>query len=402
MRLSEGPRECSQIEKMGVRGTGSFAGLPANASTIDSLCRILDLAAEAVVLSNARGEIVMVNARTESLFGYERKELLGQKIEMLMPERYRHAHETKREVFSDEGRARRMGGGLELIALCKDGTEIPVEISIGPIDDHGLHFSMIVDLSERKKMQEDLEKARLQLISADRLTALGVMAAGVAHEISNPLAIIHACASNLLEMAEHDKVQESAVRKECSRIVHTAQRITKIIASMRLIAREGSRDSLRETPVSQIFAQTFELCQQRFRAHGVCLVVPALDDGIRIFCREVQVAQVLLNLLQNAFDAVAARTGEKWIELEVETSAREVSIHVIDSGPGVPDELISKIMDPFFTTKPVGQGTGLGLSISKSIAEQHGGTLAVGQRKGHTCFSLILPVPPKEAVSLCS
>jgi signal transduction histidine kinase len=96
-------------------------------------------------------------------------------------------------------------------------------------------------------------------------------------------------------------------------------------------------------------------------------------------------------MLQNAFDAVVDQAGEKWIEVRVDVLGKKIVLSVVDSGPGISEELVPRIMEPFFTTKPVGKGTGLGLSLSKAIAQQHGGDLKLSLRSGHTCFSLILP-----------
>jgi signal transduction histidine kinase len=109
----------------------------------------------------------------------------------------------------------------------------------------------------------------------------------------------------------------------------------------------------------------------------------------------VQIAQALLNLLQNAFDAVLEQNGERWVRLEVENGDNSVALSVIDSGPGVPADLRTHIGEPFFTTKPVGKGTGLGLSLSKTIAEEHGGNLEYSDDHGHTRFSLVLPLTGK-------
>jgi len=114
----------------------------------------------------------------------------------------------------------------------------------------------------------------------------------------------------------------------------------------------------------------------------------------------VQIAQVVMNLVQNAFDAVAETLDEKWVRVNVTTRDDSVVVSVIDSGPGVPPHLRARIMEPFFTTKLVGKGTGLGLSLSRSIAASHGGDLTLGEQNGHTCFMLTLPL--RKEAPLCS
>ena len=303
------------------------------------------------------------------------------------------------------------------------------------------------------EIEAELELSRARAVSSDRLSALGMMAGGIAHEINNPLAIIYASANNLLEMAESGTVPLNELQKASTRIKRTAERISRIVTSLRLIAREGSADPFQPASVGEMIEQALELCKERFRANSVRLETSLVDATLHVSCREVQIAQVLLNLLQNAFDAVADLSGDRWVRLEVATShplngSREgTALHtelsarkaqltqetphrhserslrseeslfpevgvavsqsiyevdsnheqsvifaVIDSGPGVPPELRARIMEPFFTTKPVGKGTGLGLSLSKVIVEDHGGELKLSETANHTCFSFSLPL----------
>jgi C4-dicarboxylate-specific signal transduction histidine kinase len=219
-----------------------------------------------------------------------------------------------------------------------------------------------------------------------------MMAGGIAHEINNPLAVIHASATNVVRMVESGAVQVPVVLKNCNRISQTADRISKIVRSLRHIAREGSADEFRETPVREIVDETLELCAERFRAHTIRLTVAAVDPEAVIRCREAQICQVLLNLLQNAFDEIVDLEGDRWVELAVTLHPSWVVFSVGDSGPGIAPENRGRIMEPFFTTKPLGKGTGLGLSISRSIALEHGGTLELDQESPHTCFLLKLPL----------
>jgi C4-dicarboxylate-specific signal transduction histidine kinase len=206
--------------------------------------------------------------------------------------------------------------------------------------------------------------------------------------------MIHASAANINRMAESGSVQVPTVLKNSHRISQTAERISRIVRSLRHVARESSADEFRETPVREIVDEALELCAERFRAHNI-LVVSAVDPKVVISCREAQICQVLLNLLQNAFDELVDWEGDRWVKLDVTECPGWVVFSVRDSGPGIAPENRAHIMEPFFTTKPVGKGVGLGLSISRSIAIEHGGTLELDEQSPHTCFRLKLPLPQR-------
>jgi C4-dicarboxylate-specific signal transduction histidine kinase len=250
----------------------------------------------------------------------------------------------------------------------------------------------VQDLTERKRVEDELEASRAQMVTSSRLSALGMMAGGIAHEINNPLGIIHASSANMVRLLESGSIQVPGLLKNCQRISLTADRIAKIVRSLRRIAREGSADEFRLTPVREIVDETLELCAERFRAHNIRLTVATAHPEAVISCREAQICQVLLNLLQNAFDELVDREGDRWVQMDVTLCASWVVFSVRDSGPGITPEHRAHIMEPFFTTKPLGKGTGLGLSISRSIALEHGGSLELDQESPHTCFLLKLPL----------
>jgi len=257
------------------------------------------------------------------------------------------------------------------------------------LDEQGEPVRMVginIDVTEQRRMQAQLE-------NSSRLSALGMMAGGIAHEINNPLTVIHASASDLLDLAqEAEQVPREDILRNCKRIRETANRIARIVKSLRRIAREGSQDEFCTTQVGRIVEETLEMCRERFRSRSVKLIIPEIDPTLKVVCREVQIAQVLLNLLHNAFDAVADKPGERWVRLDVAVRENALQFSVTDSGPGVPAPLRTRIMEPFFTTKDVGKGTGLGLSLSATIAEEHGGKLELTDEAGHTCFCLTLPI----------
>jgi C4-dicarboxylate-specific signal transduction histidine kinase len=249
-----------------------------------------------------------------------------------------------------------------------------------------------------KERTEELARERMKGLESSRLASLGEMAAGIAHEINNPLSVIRASAERIAERAASD----DKLAKPANRIVAVADRIAKIINGMRTFSRDGRSDPFVEVSVSEIVNDTLEFCQARFLNHGVELRVQSLNSEIKICGRSAQISQILLNLLNNAFDAIKSTSNEGWVGIELVPAARGQGpeIYIFDSGPGVPQELEAKVLQPFFTTKGVGKGTGLGLSISRSIMAEHGGTLILDAKVRPTTFVLRFPEPKEFGLSL--
>jgi len=239
------------------------------------------------------------------------------------------------------------------------------------------------DITQPKAMET-------QLIAMDRMIALGTLAGGIAHEINNPLTIISLKTTQLWELSKAGKLTNEHLEKSSKSIDSTIQRISKIIKGLKAFARETEHDPFTITPLSEIIAETLEFCQAKFESHGIKLQLSALRNALRLECRPVQISQVILNLLNNSFDAIEHNTTS-WISIDVKDLGEMIEIAVTDSGNGLTKEVASKLMQPFFTTKGVGKGTGLGLSISQGIIKDHNGTLLYDASSQNTRFVVRLP-----------
>lgn len=247
------------------------------------------------------------------------------------------------------------------------------------------------DITQKKHSEEQL--ALEQLLREKRSKALTHMAAGLAHEISNPLAIIHGVASGLALLADAEApVAPDEVRLASENILKTANRASNILRGLRGFAREAAQEPMEITSICEIVEQCTELQQDRFEQQAVHLTTD-MESGIADFlCREVQIGQILTNLLNNAFDAITQSDAtERWIAVSVKSAQNQISVDVTDSGPGIQDQFKAHIMEPFFTTKESGLGMGVGLSLSRAIAQDHGGTLTLLEDSEHTTFRLVLP-----------
>lgn len=244
---------------------------------------------------------------------------------------------------------------------------------------------------ERRMNNEKLEKGRSQLIQSAKMAALGEMASGVAHEINNPLAIIVGKVHSIERILKLNNYQSTDLENGLQKIKQTAERIGKIVSGLRTFSRSGEHDPFSPEELRTIVEDSISLCSERFRNHGIILSIGEVPD-IKINCRMTQISQVFLNLLSNAFDAVQTEnTKEVSVIFKLDQQSSFVNIEIVDSGPGIPENIAKNIMQPFFTTKEVGKGTGLGLSISSGIIEEHKGRLYLDQQSESTKFVISLP-----------
>lgn len=239
------------------------------------------------------------------------------------------------------------------------------------------------------KIHKKAEDQKIKAVSAANLASLGEMAGGIAHEINNPLAILSGNTTRLRRICKTEAFDRAELLETCDRMDSTIMRISKIINSMRVLSRNGSEDPFVKISVKQLISDVVIVCQEKFRHGNVDFKVSETSEDLQVLCRPVEISQVLINLLNNAYDAVFEKEGA-FIQLDVKIVEGKVQIKIVDSGPGVSKEVVEKIMDPFFTTKEVGKGTGLGLSISKKIIENHNGLLFLDPTSKTTTFVIEL------------
>ncbi len=252
-------------------------------------------------------------------------------------------------------------------------------------------FGVAWDETQEIQTEQQMAEARAKMISAAKMAALGEMSAGIAHEINNPLTVIQARAFQLTQMVENDKLDIETIKQAADSINRTADKIARIIRSLRSFAREGTLEPFEIVPIKTIIDETLEFCKTRFFHHGIEIEIAPYDEDLEMECRLVQLEQVLLNLLNNSFDAIET-LPEKWIRIHVTHDDHNLEISVIDSGAGIAKDIADKMMLPFFTTKEVGKGTGLGLSISSGILRSHKGELTLEPTAKNTTFKMKLPL----------
>lgn len=263
----------------------------------------------------------------------------------------------------------------------------------------GLLFLNVRNSHARVRRTHEEYREKLKALSKDRdsklfgqskYSELGMMSAGIAHEINNPLAIIQARTTQLLRMYR-DPAKQHELAEGLEQILSTSQRINRTVQGIREFIQEDHKHSDEEIPLKRIIDDVLTFCGQRLKNHGVNLRFYHLEE-FKVIGNKIQIEQIFLNLLNNAFDAIEF-LPEKWIEISAFDSGERLQIFVKDSGPGIPPEIARRIMEPFYSTKDAGKGTGLGLALARGIAEKHGGSLAYVNKRGHTTFLLEFPKP---------
>ena len=350
---------------------------------------VLESTSEGILSIDANGRITLVNRAAERMFGYDRDELRGQTLEVLLPDRFRATHREHRVGYFAAPRVRPMGSGLDLAGRRKDGTEFPVEISLSYVQaPEGMTaMALITDITERKRVEAELVRQREALYQTEKLAALGTLTAGIAHEMNNPLGIITSRIEVMLLDAAEQNLPPQML--EDLRVLHRAtQRVAGIATNLRSFARQTPREHAR-IDVNAVIQETLLLVGKPLEADHI-RVSTRLDPALAPIVGDAStLQQVLLNLITNAREAM-----ESGGEIRIETGAAErpgwVRVAVTDTGPGIPAEHLSKVFDPFYTTKR--SGTGLGLSVSYGIVQDHHGTIDVQSVPGRgTTFVLAFP-----------
>lgn len=251
-------------------------------------------------------------------------------------------------------------------------------------------FSISTDVTYVKQAEILRRELESRLIKSDRLSALGEIACGIAHEINTPLAIMNVKLLLLKEKILEGSATKQELIADIEKVESTTLRISKIVKGLQTYSRNSDQDPLQQSALHSIISDSLILCQDRIKNEEVQLSVHC-DPNLKIECHPAQISQVLINLLINGIDALKGKE-EKWIKIEVSAEGKVLVLRISDSGPGIPHALAQKIMEPFFTTKEVGKGTGLGLSISKNIIETHHGKFFLDQTAPNTTFVITLPL----------
>jgi len=251
-------------------------------------------------------------------------------------------------------------------------------------------YGIAKDITQEVLKQKVIDDQKNRLLSTSRMAVLGEISGGIAHEINNPLTVIQARSFQLLQMAENNNLDAAKIKSAAESISKTGDKIAKIVKSLRAFAQGQENEPVDTINVRELVQETLDFCKVRFYNHGIDIRIGDIPEHLDFECRLIQIEEALLNIFNNAHDAVATM-GEKWILIEAFDKEPMIEIHVTDSGPGIPDRIADKMMLPFFTTKEIGKGMGLGLSIVAEILAKHHGVIFLDRTSVNTKFVIRLP-----------
>lgn len=346
---------------------------------------LIELTPDAILV-HSQGAIVFANHASAGVFAATGGDLLRMQVLDLIAEEF-HA-EVERRIANPPDR--RQVNEYRMRRL--DGSEFEAEIAATTITFHGLPARILVirDVTERKQVQQ-------QLVQTAKLATLGEMAAGLVHELSQPLNIMRLTAEGALLFIERGKATQDWQTQQFQLVADQAQRTAEIIDDIRIFSR-------RDTSPVQVFdalaavTSALGVLEGQLRPDEIALITRLPTEPAPVSGRRVQLEQVVMNLLSNAQHALKERRESEpagWMA-EITVSAHRQGGHLVitvaDSGPGIPPQVRARIFEPFFTTKTAGRGTGLGLSVSFGIITSMGGRLEVMDRPGGACFAITLPL----------
>lgn len=361
---------------------------------------IIETSPDGIVTINANGVIESFNPASEDLFGYHEEEVVGKNVNMLMQEPYQSAHDGYLARYLATGDKHIIGIGREVTAQRKDGTIFPIELAVGEmtIDGQKKFTGFIRDISRRRQAEEQLvvsqdrlKELQSEIVHVSRLSAMGEMAATLAHELNQPLAAMMNYAQATRRLLASSTLEEAErLRDLMTKAVAQADRAGQIIRRLRSFVAQGEIEhSLDE--IGDVVNEACALALIGARSDGVDTVMLLADDLPAVVIDRVQIQQVLVNLIRNSLDATIDQERRM---ISIATALGEDStlvVSVADNGPGLDGEVAERLFQPFNSSKS--DGMGIGLSICRTIIEQHGGRIwATPNDGGGVIFSFTLPI----------
>jgi two-component system sensor kinase FixL len=329
------------------------------------------------------------------MFGWEPRDVVGRNVSVLMPEPYHSAHDGYLDHYLTTGIPRIIGIGRQVTAVRRDGTVFPVELSVGEIASFGegrRFVGLIRDVSAKVRAEEEARVHRERLAHVTRLSTLGEMAAGIAHEVNQPLTAISVYAQALVRKMRRDGECPRERLETVEKIAEQALRAGEVLGRLRGFARKGDA-KIRPCDVGSLVTDVLRLAEVDVRHHRAAVQVEIAPDLPPVRADEIQVQQVVLNLVRNALESMDGQPVEsrKLLVRASRPATDRVEIRVVDRGAGVAKEAEEQMFHPFFSTKS--DNLGMGLSISHSIVTAHGGSLTFTRNpEGGSTFAFTLPV----------
>lgn len=377
------------LAKLAALGAALAHGLARARAAAEELQALFDHAPVGMIELTSAGTIVATNAVLDDFFGYPRGALLGAKVSQLVPEAVRARHEQHVQHYGQTPKRRIMGDARTFEGVRRDGSPVHVEVSLMPLRPD----VVLAAVSDRSAQVRERE-VQQRLAQHERLITTGTLAAGVGHEINNPLSFVQSnlefAIDELLEVfggSPAGRAREIVTALREAR--EGAERIRRIVVGLRTLAREQGLVGV-HTP-NMVVESAITMSFHEIRT--VAQVRRELNESPQVSVDEGKLTQVLVNLLVNAAQAFPTPNVDRnLIVVRTFTRGGAAVIEVQDNGPGIAEQIRGKIFDPFFTTKPVGVGTGLGLSISHSLVTAMGGSLTCASAIGAgTTFTVTLP-----------
>jgi two-component system sensor kinase FixL len=347
-----------------------------------ALRNLVETTQDAVITIDNQGHIESFNPAAERIFGYDRGEIIGQNVNVLMPEPYASDHDAYMAYYQQSGEPRGGGRTRSVAALRKNGEVFPIEISLAEIriGDEVSYGAFIRDISEKVKLQE-------RLLERERLAAIGTTAVTFAHEVGNPLNSMYIAIQLLERRLGKQLGGDEKVLASLRNVMGEIKRLTALLQEFRALARHPTLD-LQPVSLVKVVEDVLTMETLSYRAQGITVERSFPPDLSLVHADREKLKQVIVNLCKNAVEAMP--TGGK-LTVSATSSDGQVWLEIHDTGVGIPAGV--DIFAPFVTTKA--QGTGLGLTVVRQIVAAHNGTLTYHSVPGEgTTFTLILPAAP--------